>query len=356
MGGDGSQIPQPVLLYLAERTADLRRRKIKSLRLTPLLHPAPFADVLARRRSLFKELSRSDNAYGQALSFSRKVKPTASHPHGRMVEGGFQVLSLSSGLSLVASSLDLDAHRNGPGLLAKRAYPVAKRPFIPSLLLRRLIQQMATTRQWTATAVDAIGYDRKTLRFRRDTKQQPVDDAMAEMSEQGRQLHRVVVSFQDEHRREKMKAAFDRYGSATVLRGSIETACHGFIVPAVAEAQSGAKAYEVERAPKPAQQQVVQLVYRDEPFARYEGMNALCRAIRCGEGLSVSIVHLNPYLQAQVLDFFTGAAVELLVMDATTVSLLPRSEKCQAAMERVAAILFRYFGEAEVSRTPIEST
>jgi hypothetical protein len=353
--GSADYIPSSVCAYLEGRTGALRRRKIKCLRLMPLLLRQPFSELLRRRAGLFRNLTPSQTDFGLGIAFERKLKPTPVDPRGRIVEGAFDALAVSENLSLLASSLDLDAHENGPRLLARKAYPIAKRPFLPSPMLRRLIEQMAAPRQWTAISLDAIGYDRKTRQFRRDMKQQSVSDAMSEMSEQGRQLHRVLISFQEENGREKLRSAFDRYGCATVHKGDIGIATTGFVLPAARDALAAYQTFDVVRTPQPLQQQVVQLTYRDDPFEKREGMTSLCRSVRDGEGLSVTEVHLNPYLQAQILDFFTGAAVEMLVMDSKTVSLIPRSDNCQATLERIAAVVFRHFGEAKVSRVLMAS-
>jgi len=76
--------------------------------------------------------------------------------------------------------------------------------------------------------------------------------------------------------------------------------------------------------------------------------------VRKADGLNVSVIHLNPYLQSQILDFFTGDAVELLVTSPGRVSLLPRSSDCGSTIERIATTIYRHFGEAKARRIRLE--
>jgi hypothetical protein len=121
----------------------------------------------------------------------------------------------------------------------------------------------------------------------------------------------------------------------------------------VAEALQGDETYDVTRAQEPVEQESVELEFQDDTFDSYDAMRSLCKAVRQADGLNVSIIHLNPYLQAQILDFYTGAAIEMLVTDMRNVSLIPRSADCTASMERVATTIYRYFGEAKPKRARV---
>jgi len=211
---------------------------------------------------------------------------------------------------------------------------------------------MAAEKGCTATALDAMGYDR-ARRFRRDMREQPVDDALAEMRQQDRYVHRLEVSFTDANSSELLRASFDRYGNVSLCRGDPELAVTGFILPIVAAYTSRANMYSVEVSPKPRQQELLQLTFPNEPFGTYTDMEALCDALRRGEGLAVTILHLNPYLQAQVVDMLTGVTADMIVLDKSRVSLCPRSQRGGQSLERMTSTLLRHFGEAQVTRAPV---
>jgi hypothetical protein len=346
----GPKVPINVGRYLQDQAVALRKHRVGRVRLLPLLLEVPLGDLLRRRAGFFQQFAHRSEGYGFAVDFSRLLRPSAGHPQGRSVTGSFDILVVTDQLSILASSLPADCHRHGPALLAERAYPLAKRPFLTSPELCRLVGSMADRNNWDPIAVDAMGYDRRTLKFRRDLKPQPVEDAFREMSTQGRQVHKVKVSFRDSDRREVLLAAVDRHAETTVYAGNLGDAVTGLLFPAIDQVSSAGMEYAVPRAAVPAQQEALVLSFPEDQFTDYDDMNDLCQALRKQDGLSVTTVHLNPYLQAQVLDFFSGAAVELLVTDDRTVSLIPRSGNCKSILEKIAETVFFYFGEATPRR------
>ena len=345
-------LPEPVSAFLSAVTADLRRKKVRRARITPLLNRAPLAEIVARRKDLFLEATCDETPWGMWLSFRRRIRPTAAYPQGRIVQGRFAMLAVNNHLCLFVSTLGRDAHNCGPHLLCKRSYPLAKRPFFPSRLLSRTITEMAAKNAWTAMATDAMGYDR-SRRFRRDMREQPIEDAVAEMLAQERYVHRLEVTFVDESSAEVLRAAFDRYACVSVRRGPILPIVSQFISPAIRDAVSQEATYNVQLSAKSAHQHAVQLTFVNEPFRNRADMKALCDSMRKGEGLAVTIIHLNPYLQAQVIDMLSGRAADMIVMDRARVSLVPRSQDCDLALERMTTTLFRHFGEAQVAKVPV---
>jgi hypothetical protein len=211
---------------------------------------------------------------------------------------------------------------------------------------------MAVKNAWKAMATDAMGYDR-SRRFRRDMREQPIEDAVDEMLAQERYVHRLEVIFSDASSAEVLRAAFDRYASVSVRRGPILPIVIQFISPAIRVAVSQAATYNVQLSAKSAHQNAVQLTFAKEPFRNRADMNALCDSMRKGEGLAVTVIHLNPYLQAQVIDMLSGRAADMIVMDRARVFLVPRSQDCDLALERMTTTLFRHFGEAQVAKVPV---
>ena len=338
--------------FLDSVSSDLRRGKIQRVRVTPLLLRSSATDLVERRKRLFAELTVARAEWGLQVRFCRKIRPTVAHPQGRMITGDFAIVTVDESLCLLISALSSDAHTAGPHLLCKKAYPLAKRPFFASSALARAVSEMAAQHGWSATAIDVMGYNR-ARRFRRDMEEQSVEDALAEMQEQNRYVHRLEVSFTDENSVEIIRASFDRYACVSMRRGDVGLVVGGFVQPVIASLASRAKTYEIDVNPAPRQQDVLQLTFPNEPFGTYAEMNALCDAMRRGEGLAVTVLHLNPYLQAQVIDILTGAAADMIVLDKSHVSLIPRSQKGGQSLERMTSTLLRHFGEAQVDRVPI---
>jgi hypothetical protein len=345
-------VPPAAESFLADARDALRLRKIERLRLYPLILRQPLDRLIARRRRLYDSVDIRQTHAGYEVAFNRQLKRSKTHPDGRLCTGTFSLLIINEQLVVVASSLTGDDHLNGPDRWVKNAYPLARRPFFPSNSLIQRIEAFAASRAWEPISVDAIGYHRHSQRLRRDMDPQPPAEVAREMAEQGRRVHKLLVSYRH-NAVETARIKFDRNCTATIEKGSPATALRELILPGVSEALQGGEAYEVERAEEPAEQESVELEFQDEPFDSYDSMRSLCDAVRHADGLNVSIIHLNPYLQAQILDFFTGAAIEMLVTDTRVVSLIPRSSGCGAAMERVATTIYRYFGEAKPKRTRV---
>jgi hypothetical protein len=173
-----SRVPEAVERYLSLRKAELRGRKPKPLRLIPLILKDNAPELFRRRQSLFSQFEHRETSFGYTIGFVRQVKPTKAHPKGRAVAGTFDVLVIAPQLVVISSTLEPDQHTQSPGLLARRAYPVARRPFFTSMILGRLVNNLAATNRLTPLCHDAHGYDRDTGDYRRDAKHQPIDDAM----------------------------------------------------------------------------------------------------------------------------------------------------------------------------------
>jgi hypothetical protein len=127
------------------------------------------------------------------------------------------------------------------------------------------------------------------------------------------------------------------------------------VMPALADARQRARTYEIEHSDKVSRQEMIEIHFTEEALAKYEDMEKLCRAVREQDGLNVTIIHLNPYLQAQILDFLSGSALEMAVMDSRTISLVPRAGNCRETIPQIAAQVFRCFGEGEVTRRLVTS-
>jgi len=212
---------------------------------------------------------------------------------------------------------------------------------------------MAATHGWTALSLDAMGTTETVGSARHAT--QPVRAAMQEMAEQGRPGATGYSSPSGRTRTVRRCARPRPVWRRSCSTGAVEVVYRDFIGPAIREAQHETKTYDVARAEQPLCSRWCKLRYHDEPFSTFDGMNALCDAVRSCRRVSVTVIHLNPYLQAQILDFFTGAAVELWIMDSNTVSIVPRSAKCQTTLERIATTILGVFGEARVSKAGVGS-
>lgn len=338
----------PIDRYLKNRSEELLRGDLRYVRLFPLTLARPVEELVRRRQRLFAKCDLLPAGYGYQVFFSRKLKLSRTRVLGRTVEGSFEILGISQHSCLMASSLEPDVEEQGPRLLANQTYPYARRPFLTSIDLVRLINDLAEENSWKAISLDVIGYDRETHKFRRDMKRQSIDEALDEMREQGRDLHRATISFGSESEAEVYRASFDRYGTAAVFRGPIFKTVLGFVLPVLNKHYASCRKLAIGREKSISKQKMIQLVFPAGTFGTHDKMAAICTALRRGNGLSVSTIHLNPYLQAQVLDFMAGEAVEVIILDDNTVSLIPRSENSRGTLERVVSTVFRFFGEGQV--------
>jgi hypothetical protein len=340
-------VPESVRAYLHNQRELLQRGAIRALRLTPLVLSNHLHVLLRRRSLLFDEWDLEETPFGCQATFLRRLHS------GRRVRGCFGILNLGSTICLLASSLHHDADANGPGYLVEHSHPLARKPFVGSSTLRRLLLQMAQRNKWEPLVVRSEGYERVTGEYRLDAKRQPIADAFEEMVQQGREMHRVTVRFRHTDGGPSLRAAFSREGKTTVLRGEPLRPLRDFLLRVCDLDGQEARARAVEFAALPLEQTAVRLDYDLPVFTGRARMEALVRATRRASGLNVTVLHLNPYLQAQVVDFYSGGTVDMVVMDQSAVSLIPRTPGSQPALDRVAETVFRFFGEAEAVRVPV---
>lgn len=358
--GDGMGPPAlPMSLALGRsfrsRFAELRRGEMRSYRMLPLLVDRPSGDMLRRRQHVFDEAAWSPSEIGHVVEFKLAVKPKGSGAD-RVLSGAFEVIDVTPAVCVLGSTLDRDAFDHGPLRLAKRSYPLARRPFITSAVLEKLLSRMADGNGWSAESADATGYDRETNQFRRDGKKQPIEIAFREMREQGRHVHRMKVTFRDSKGRRAYRASFDRQGGVSVEHGDPTIAFLGFVAEAVRVQAHQDTLFAGNFNSEHLRQDAITLQYDDKPFRDTTLMRKLCDTVRKADGMSVTLIHLNPYCQAQVLDFMTGAALDLLITDERCVSLVPRTARCKDALNRVTATIQQFFGEATVSRASVAAS
>jgi hypothetical protein len=265
------------------------------------------------------------------------------------VTGDFALLSISSHLVLITSVLDSDANKHGPDLLYRNSYPLATAPFITSGVLQQTIDAGAQRLSCKAVSVDAIGYSQETGRFRWDLEHQSVSNVLSEMAAQGRHLHRVEIVLMDSGDRERARFSIDRLGRTTIKAGSPAALTTQFILPVVEHYESASEKLSIGRADRASQQQGVVLTFPRETFSKYSDMEALCDAIRESSGLGVSIIHLNPYLQAQIMDYYVGTTVDLVVTGHDRATLIPRMPHSETSLGRICTSVLRYFGEGQIS-------
>jgi hypothetical protein len=216
------------------------------------------------------------------------------------------------------------------------------------------VNEFANEHKFSPVTRDTYGYHRRSRSMRRDTERQTPNDAALEMAEQGRQIHRMEVSFRFD-RRQSARLAFDRNASLSITKGNPVAAVLGLLLPGVIEAAKFDEKYKVERTSNALQQEIVQVEFPDDVFLDHDSCRALCAAVRVAGGLNVAVIHLNPYLQAQILDFYTGGSIDMLVLDSQRITLVPRSVDAKQTMQRVADTIQSYFGEGKVSRQLIRA-
>jgi hypothetical protein len=344
----------PPVAKLLERERDaLESRRIEHIRLVPLILREKLEVLVQRRRRIFTAAQAAKTDYGFEVAFTRELKRRSIEERGRIVSGSFKIIDIADDIAVVVVTSVPDISRHGPKRFCEKAYPIARRPFFTSTTLTKILDDFATRRKLRAVSLYARGYHRETGRSRQDCFRQPPAQAVMEMASQNRSTHSLLVSFRRSAKEEVARFAFDRTASANVRVGNPLVALQELVLPGVLESMAASSTYQIERAEEAVEQEMVELEFRDSPFDNFDTMYALCDAVRKGEGLNVSIIHLNPYLQAQVSDFFTGTIVDMLVIDQTNISLIPRSPNAGPAMERVANTILEHFGEAKAKRLKV---
>ena len=284
-------------------------------------------------------------SHGLYVKFRREVRATHEHPKGRIVDGDFNILEVDDSLAVIASMLPRDLHKSGPELLWTRSYPLALSPFVTSLVLKHTVEKAVADTGWQATCVDASGYCTESRVYRRDTKRQDIACTFAEMAQQERNLHRVELVLCDKAEREQARFSVDRAAQVTVRSGDPVLALAHFIMPMSLRFQQRSKELSIERATKARDQRAVVLTFPEDTFSQNEDLEILCDAIRKAPGLGVTIVHLNPYLLAQVLDYWSGATVGVMVTSNSRMVMVPRCGDVDSAVGRICSTVFQCFGE-----------
>jgi hypothetical protein len=321
MTADGryQDIPGPVLDWLEWAGHELRMGRFERIRLSPLICKRPVEEIVSRRRRLFRDLECRKTPYGLFVKFRRWIKASRTHPQGRVVDGDFNLLEMAPGLAVVASGLGSDEHKNGPELFWAHSYPLAESPFVTSLVLKRSVEHIMAATGWEATCVDATGYCTESRAYRRDTKKQGIGDTFSEMAQQGRNLHRVALPL-----------------------------AH-FVLPMSLLFRERIQELSIEHVPRVGDQRGVVLTFCEDTFRANEDLEALCSAIRQAPGLGVTVVHLNPYLLAQVLDYWSGATVGVVVTNSRRMAIVPRCGDFDSTVSRISNTVFQCFGEGEAS-------
>ncbi len=338
---------------LEEEKRALEARLIEHIRLVPLILREPLEVVIKRRLRVFTTASYTKTPYGYEIDFTRQLKKQSTHGESRIVKGTFGVISIADDIAVVVVTSDPDVSKHGPKRFCDKTYPLARRPFFTSTNLVGIIDRFSNHRGLLPVTLVARGYHRQTGRSRQDCFRQSPSEAVMEMAAQDRSTHSLLVSFRRNPSREIARIAFDRTASANVKAGDPITALRDLVLPGVFESLAASTTFQIERADEPVEQEMVELEFRESTFDNFDAMYALCDAVRKGDGLNASIIHLNPYLQAQILDFFTGKIVDMLVVDQTNVSLIPRSPDAGSAIERISTTIFEHFGEAKARRMTI---
>jgi hypothetical protein len=211
------------------------------------------------------------------------------------------------------------------------------------------VQTLADKRGWKVKTTDMLGYG-ESGSYRRDTEKQELGKALLEMYEQRRRPYTLGVSFRNAEGKESLRGYFKVNGAVALHKGSeVLGPVVYYVIPAVRRFLQEGKTYSaVETCDSPFTQRAVELTFRFQTFEDIERMKEICLNLAEERGLSVSIVHANPYVQAQVVDLLYGAVVSLLIMDPKTVTLVPRSGDCSRTLGRIATSLFRFAGEGTI--------
>ena len=143
--------------------------------------------------------------------------------------------------------------------------------------------------------------------------------------------------------------SINRYGVFT-LRGRASSAITSVLDRAVTMA---VRWYEFLRN----RQRDAESNYRSKPFTvsynypvaeSRDQISLLRKALTGISGVSCTVLHGNPYFHASMTDFRDGSTYEVVVLNASTITVLPQGRSTVRALQRLCSQLFSEFREGEL--------
>jgi len=103
---------------------------------------------------------------------------------------------------------------------------------------------------------------------------------------------------------------------------------------------------KTEREYRPARP--LQLVFGRPVFDNRDNMRQFTETLMRYPRATKALLHSNPYLHASVADFLDGSSLDVWILSATRVLLIPQAKASVAALQRLTEYIFSEFREGEV--------
>jgi len=329
-----------IVEYLELQRRELADRHFDALRLYPLILVRSLEDFLAHCGRTFDSWKPQEKGYGYHAAFESVLR------NGERVSGSFDVLTVDEGTLLVVSSLHGRENKYGPERLVGTVYPLALRPLVNVKFLGRTIERFVDSHGARAETTNIMGRHKATTGYALDKERLTIEDAFEQWSDERKDIRRVEFALYDEPGSIVVRVAVDREGVVRVYSGDPGICVESLALSIVQESNSlREQRYALKRADHFLKQQSLDISFDQAVFPDTDRMRELCGKLQEEDGFSVTIRHLNPYLHAQILDFYTGGIIELVILNARTVSLIPVSSRSALLMERSTAIIQDRFGD-----------
>jgi hypothetical protein len=307
--------------------------------MTPLYVKGDIAEMFSHRRYRYSDFEITESEGRMVVRFGR-------YTESRKLEGCFEVEPLGEGYYLIFSVLDSDVLKDGPQYICERAFPLGKRPFLRFSSILDVISEFGNGGDLEMVGLTTWGLDNSTQAKRRDSKHQPLSKAYGEMVAQQRTPYKMRISFRNEKGSETFRATFDRNLQISVDVGPPDVLASDIMIPSLVRHWEQRHNYSILCQPDARQQEILTKTFPSKTFSSLDRMRNLCEVIReNGEGLGVSILHLNPYLHAQIIDYLAGSAYDLIILDDSTLSLVPQAPDPYGSLERISNLIGQFFLE-----------
>lgn len=90
------------------------------------------------------------------------------------------------------------------------------------------------------------------------------------------------------------------------------------------------------------------IVFPEPVFEQVETNKTFIDQVRTIENASVSVIHGNPYVHIQLIDYYDGSSFDLWVIESNRVDIVPQTKASAGSIKRITKHVFNTFAEGDV--------
>lgn len=90
------------------------------------------------------------------------------------------------------------------------------------------------------------------------------------------------------------------------------------------------------------------IVFSEPLFEKVETNKTFIEQFRTMKNASVSVIHGNPYLHIQLIDYYDGSSFDVWVIESNRVDIVPQTKASAGSIKRITKHVFNTFAEGEV--------